>query len=389
MTSLNNQPRHSPKHLWVVLLATFVTFCTFYAPQPLLPFFSIHFGVPATSSALLITVTFIFLCIAPMVVGYLLGRASARIILLISVFLLGLLQIAFTQATDFSELLFNRTLQSFLYPAIFTAAVTYCAKSGPAAQRTHRVSLYIATTITGGLIGRLMSGFLSTWFDWTLTFHLLGWCLLACVPLLFFIPNDETTAERESGLKVMSMLIKDPRLLAGLALIFSTFFAFSATLNALPFRMVELEPAIAPAKISLVYAGYIICIFIAARATQIATRAGSATNAMRAANGLFLIGVLLMAIPDTNWLIGIGLLTSAGAFLIHATLNGQLVALHTEHAGYINGLYISTYYLAGAAGSLLPLWLYNEAGWIPFLILIFTVSAAGFLSLRLLAKGEY
>jgi YNFM family putative membrane transporter len=165
----------------LALLTTFVAFTALYAPQPLLPFFANEFSVTPTRVALLITVTLIGLAIAPLGIGVWLNRYSAQRLLVIATALLGILQLVFAAAPSFSILLAARIGQSLLYPAIFTAAVTYCSKQGAREALASRISLYVATTILGGLAGRLIGGYVSELTHWTTTFQLLG-----VVLMLFF-----------------------------------------------------------------------------------------------------------------------------------------------------------------------------------------------------------
>ena len=79
----------------LVLLTTFVSFSTLYASQPLLPLLAEEFAISVQQASLITTITLVPLAVAPLVYGYLLQAIPARNILLVSVLLLGLNQIAF------------------------------------------------------------------------------------------------------------------------------------------------------------------------------------------------------------------------------------------------------------------------------------------------------
>jgi len=66
------------KSFSVVLFTVLATFNTFYTPQPLLPYISDKYLVSPTTSALLLTVPFIFLCFSPVFYGALLIRSCQR-----------------------------------------------------------------------------------------------------------------------------------------------------------------------------------------------------------------------------------------------------------------------------------------------------------------------
>ena len=374
------------KSFGIVLFTVFATFNCFYSPQPLLPLISELYQVSPTRSALLLTIPFVLLCVSPVFYGALLNSINARIVLIIATLILAATQAAFAIATSFQELIASRTIQAFLYPAIFTASVTYCSKAGPEANVARRVSFYVASTIVGGLCGRLLSGFVTSHFGWNSTFTLNTVSLLLCALLLYFAAEDKISTSKTKNITMVGKILSNRTFLSGYLLIFTTFFAFSATLNALPFRLVELEPGISPAKISLVYSGYILGVLVAGNNQMLCRWAGGRVQAMTIALSGLLIAIVLLTPGSITWLIGMSFITASCMFMIHSTLSGFLTGLMPAQSSLINGLYISIYYAAGALGSILPLWVYHYGGWKLFLVTIFMVAVTGFITLRRLAS---
>lgn len=353
----------------LALVTTFAAFAALYAPQPLLPFFASEFSVTPTRVALLITVTLIGLALAPLGIGVWLQRYSAQRLLVITTALLGILQFVFAAAPSFSILLAARIGQSLLYPAIFTAAVTYCSKQGEREALASRISLYVATTIVGGLAGRLIGGYVSDMTHWTTTFQLLGALLLVCSASLFFAARDTKLPSTTNGTSwhAIGAILKSPTFVAAYLMIFLVFFTFVALLNALPFRMVAIDPDVAASRISLLYLGYLVGIVIAVFIKPLTRMIGGEMRTLSMAVFIFLAGIALYGVHNVSLMIGVGFLTSAGMFTVHTTLSSYLNSLKPESASVVNGLYISIYYSAGAFGSLLPLALYHSFGWTVFL----------------------
>lgn len=241
----------------------------------------------------------------------------------------------------------------------------------------------------GGLFGRLASGFITSWYHWPVVFEIATVSLVVCAGVLLTIDQDSPNKGSAKSYVIVKSVIRNPTFLSGYALIFTTFFAFSATLNALPFRLVEINPDISPARISLVYAGYIIGMVIATNTERLANYFGGRVRAMSVALVVFICGLILLGVAVTWWLVAVSFLTAAGQFLIHATLSGFLTSLQPQHASVINGLYIAIYYAAGALGSILPLWLYKNYGWGWFLMTITLVAALGFISLKRLSLQSH
>jgi len=370
----------------LVLATSFASFCAFYAPQPLLPTFALEFGVAPARSALLLTVCFVALAIAPLLYGAVLQRFSAQRLLLFSTAALGLLQLVFASAPDFTTLLGSRVLQGLLLPAIFTAAVTYCSRARDPAAIARRVAAYIGTTILGGLCGRLIGGGLSDAIGWRATFACIGVLLLACAFGLTRAARDQSVPGSGRSLSASLAILATPVFAAGYALIFLVFFTFSGLLTVLPFRLVALDADIAAGTISLVYLGYLVGVLIAFDIARIGRLAGSAERAMGVALVVFAAGLALSAWPQVPVLIAAGFLTSAGMFTVHSTLSGNLNARLPAQSSLVNGLYIAIYYSAGALGSVLPLALFQQLGWQALLLVLIGTCATAALPLWWLAR---
>ena len=375
--------RYAGRSFALALLTTFSAFAALYAPQPLLPFFAEHYAVSPTHVALLITVTMVALAIAPLGIGVWLQRYSAQRLLVIATAMLGVLQFVFAVAPTFTVLLGVRTVQAILYPAIFTAAVTYCSRQGERDAVASRIALYIATTIVGGLGGRLIGGYVSSWTQWSTTFQLLGTLLLLCSAGLFFAARDASLPAGNKGAtwSAARAVLSDKSFLSGYMMIFLVFFTFAATLNVLPFRMVEVDSDVSASSISLLYLGYIVGVVIAVFIKPLTQVLGGRINTLAMAIVFFLTGLSLYSIKHVGLMIAVGFLVSAGMFTIHTTLSGYLNSLKPESASLVNGLYISIYYSAGALGSILPVAVYHSYGWQVFLGIMFVCCAASIMPL--------
>ena len=170
-------------------------------------------------------------------------------------------------------------------------------------------------------------------------------------------------------------------------MIFLVFFTFVALLNALPFRMVAINPDVAASRISLLYLGYMVGIIIAVFIKPLTRLLGGEISTLTAGVTIFLTGIALYGVQNIALMIGVGFLTSAGMFTIHTTLSSYLNSLKPESASVVNGLYISVYYSAGALGSLLPVALYHSYGWTVFLCVMLLSSGLSLWPLAVLRKS--
>lgn len=369
-----------------MLITTFLAFVAFYAPQPLLPFLAADLNGTPERAATLMTVCFAALAIAPLIYGLVLQRVSTRQVLVLATLLLGLLHLAFAMGQSIEVLVGVRAAQALLFPAIFTAAVTYCSRAGEADATASRVATYVATTILGGFGGRLIGGFASDLFGWRLTFIGIGIALLLTGIGLYVIVRDHALSTHHSKLRDALAILKSRTFAAGYSVIFLVFFAFVSVFNALPFRIVDVQPNAAPSTVSLVYIGYIIGVVIALNITWITRHSGGVPRANAIAVMSFLLGLILSGSTHLGTLIAAGFLMCIGLFTVHASLSGYLNALQPEASSLINGLYIAIYYTAGALGSVLPLILYQRFGWTSLLILVSAALILTFIPLHLLSR---
>ena len=368
MDTLNADNQHK-RSFYLVLLTTFIGFCAFYAPQPLLPMFTQVFNIGSTASAWLLTLPFVCLAVGPVFIGSLLQTASAQKVLAIACFVLAIALFGFVLSSDYASALFFRAIQACMLPVIFTAAVTICSRSGPADQRQTRIAMYISATILGGFSGRLIGGFLGEFAGWQAPFILFGMLALLCTLFVWYFVYDITLKEKPLKPKAVIELIKRNDMRSGLAFVFATFFTFAGSLNVIPFRLVALDPDISTSRISLVYIGYSVGILIPIVVRWFIQRTGGEMPTLKIGYGLLLTGLLGLSIPSVNAMFVVFLILSMGMFTIHATSSGLLNNLHPDKASLVNGAYISNYYSAAAIGSLLPVWIVQYFSWSVFVVL--------------------
>ena len=139
------------KSLPVILLSTVLTLSALYVPQPLLPVLAKQFSVSRELAALLTTIVFIPLSLAPLVYGYLLEAVPAKRILRIAMLLLGLSSLALAFVDSYSWMLGGRLFQGLLIPALLTALMTYTSQSAAQGDMQRAMAWYIGATIAGGI----------------------------------------------------------------------------------------------------------------------------------------------------------------------------------------------------------------------------------------------
>lgn len=364
------------KNLLIALGTTCLTFCTLYAPQPILPLLSAEFGVRPTTSALLISVTLAPFAFAPIIYGYFLQAIPARSMLRIAVALLILDQFAFFFATQFWHLLALRIVQGLLMPAIFTALMTYCATMAAPGKMRKTMGWYIGATILGGFLSRTLSGIFTDWFGWHYAFVIWGVMLLPVWIMLRYIDADAEINFDRLDVQSIKRVLAKPLYRNIYLVLFTVFFGFSGIINLLAFRLSDLHDSISAFQISLLYVGYLAGIPVAILSERLLGVFGTVARAVLFGLGVYASVLLMYLLPNATALFIIMFVFAASMFFIHSNLSGLVNDIATEHKGVVNGLYVAVYYLSGALGSWLAGYVYLHLGW-ETLIMIMLVMLIG------------
>lgn len=350
-------------NLVVALTATVVSFSTLYIPQPMLPLLAESFGVSAGEAGLLMTVAMLPLAFAPLVYGYFLQAIPAKLMLTVALALLAFDQVCFYFAEEFWHLILLRLLQGLLLPAIFTALMTYCASMVPAQLVRRAMGFYIGATILGGFSGRLLGGIFASAFDWRSAFIVMG--LMQLIPLLLLTrvesDADINFARLDPGSISRVLLNRNFRFMfLSLALVF---FVFSGILNIAPFHLQNIDSAVTPFIISLLYLGYLVGAPVSFFSDSISKLLRDERRGLWFGLVIHSFGMVMLLFVAFKGLVAMMFFLAAGFFLIHALLSGLTNHLSQEHKGVVNGLYVSIYYFSGALGSWLPGYLFEGLGW--------------------------
>ena len=314
-----------------------------------------RFGAAPARVALLMTAVFVPLAIAPLAYGAILRRFSAQRLLVGATALLGALQLAGAAAPSLTWLLVTRALGGLLFPAILTAAVTYCSGAGDRRAAARRVSTYVATTILGGLAGRSAASPATRWAG-----ARRSRCGLA--PRVQRVAardapppsaSGDLAASRDSDpSRVRRRLRADlPRLLRVLRL--------PERAAVPPSSSPTFPPGASRSSTSATPSAWRSRSTSDGSPASPAVRYGSwARRSRRSRSGSRRCGRRARR-PDRERLPAVGRLVRRAR-----TLSGD--GLRPDEASLVNGLYIAIYYAAGATGSVLPLALYQRAGWTVF-----------------------
>lgn len=370
-----------------VYFATVITFCSLYAAQPIQPLFQQEFNLTHFQAILFTALMMAPLGIAPLFYGYILEAFSAKRLVRYALFFLGILELGFSLSDNYYTLLLIRGVQGMLIPAILTSIMSYISYTSSRERVQHTIAAYIAATILGGFLGRLLSGFFTDLFGWRFFFFLLGLLLLfTCYPLKH-METDVKTRYARPKLHEISDLLKTREFLWLYGAVFCLFFVFAALMNFLPFELKQIAPDSGETKVGLLYLGYSMGIVVSLNSRRILLYFGSEVKAIRVGIFIFALGTLCFMVESYGLMFLSMFVFCGGLFTAHSLLSGFANTLTSHNKAIANGLYISFYYTGGTLGSLLPGVVYKHFGWQPFLLqLLFMICIALFF-ITLLTKA--
>lgn len=376
--------------LCVIMLSAIVTISSLYITQPIQPLLVSEFQISKTQVSLFTSVVLLALAFAPIFYGYLLEKFQTRLILSTSLSLTGIFQCLLCLSINYEMFLTLRILEALVIPAALTATLTTLMRLDFNNTQKY-ISIYVASTVFGGVLSRVGGGLLTTLFSWQFTFITLGITTLIIAILTFRFPNDnEKIQSAKITPKIILTLLGDRRYVLLYGCAFLVCFCFQGALNFMPFEITQNNPSVTPAQIGFLYVGYIIGIITALLASRITKFIGGEIRTIVLGFIIFSIALLIMLLKDFWWLFFAVFVICIGMFITHSVLSSFVNSISTQKKGITNGLYLAFYYTGGTFGTTLPSYLYHHYGWnvlCCFLSFILFMSAFCFWKLQFIFKG--
>ena len=357
-----------------VVYIAIITLSSVYIPQPILPLLALEFNTTAQNASAITSITLLPMAFAPLFYGYFLENHQPKLILSFSLFVAGIFQILLAWCESLETFLLLR----FIFPAILTTLLTILTRSQSGSLQFN-VSIYIASTIAGGLIGRMGGAYLTELFSWQICFILLGVSLtLGGIFSLSWIANQASKLTQFTFSQILPLLGNKTSLVV-LGSVFVMFFSFQAVLNTLPFYAKEMFPHISQNELGRLYLGYSIGIVVSLLANPIIKLCGGREKTIFLSLNLFALGLCVFLLHSLMWIYVGMFVVCFGSFIAHSVLNALNNSLTPKYKAASSGLYLSFYYTGGTLGSYLSSFVFELFGWQMLIIsLAITLSLTSF-----------
>ena len=350
------------RDLFIIIYTIIVLLSVMYATQPLQPLLANEFNISMSEASYFTAVVMFFLAIAPIFYGYVLERVCAKRVLYRSSLVLFITNILLGFSTSYEMFLLIRIVESLIIPAILTSTMSILANMDKD-NIQFNMSIYVASTVFGGLIGRVLSGFIATYFGWQAVFFSLSFALLIGLFFVHKLQFEGDTNLTKGNLKDVLTILSDRRYVLVYALMFIMFFVFAGLLNVLPFRSKELISDVNESTIGLLYLGYGTGIVVALYSKKIVSYFGSKIKTILFSLSFYIGVTIFLYSSNLIFIFALLFLFCMGMFTIHSVSSGLANSMKESQKSLTSGMYLSFYYIGGAIGSIIPVFIYEQYGW--------------------------
>lgn len=356
-----------------LLLASLFIFANMYAVQPLLPVFVTEFGVSVSTSSLSLSLTIIGLIAGLIILGFFSDRNGRRAYIIWSLLGSAIPFFILSFVESFTLFLILRFIQGFALAGVPAAALAYISEEIDRKNIAYATALYISSNALGGMLGRVLTGFLTDAFSWQFTFIVFGVTGLALFAAVFALLPKSRNFEASNlsfskDIQGFLFHLKNPSLLIVFGLGAILQIAFTGVWTYLPFHLEAPPYSMSLQAISYLFFAYGIGVI----GSPLAGRAAEAFGLRRVRIiGVFVLsGGILMTLGPALWMVALGLcITCLGFFTAHSLTAASVGQQTTHHKGSASSLYLVSYYIGVAAGSSLlsPIW--TTFGWNVLIVL--------------------
>lgn len=347
--------------------AGFATFALLYCVQPLLPVFAREFGLSAAESSLSLSVTTGLLAPAMIVAGAVSEARGRTPLMIASLGASAMLTILSAFATRWHVLLAFRAIAGITFAGLPAISMAYLSEEVHPTSIGFAMGLAIGGNGLGGMMGRLLTSFITDLLSWRFALGAIGILGVAATVITWrtMPPSRHFVARPLRARALMATFweqLRDPALVGLYAAGFLLMGGFVTTYNYATYHLLSPPYRLSQSAAGSIFVVYLVGIFASAWIGSLADRVGRGRMLVAMA-GIMLAGVALTALGPLVLVIA-GLAVVTFGFFGGHTVASSWIGLRARHAkAQASGLYFFFYYMgssvAGAVGGIF----WDRAGW--------------------------
>lgn len=373
-----------------LFIAGLTTFMALYSTQALLPVLSQVFHVSPTASSLLVSLATGALALAVIPVSSLSERFGRTRVMLVSSAIAAPLGLLMPLAPSFPALAGLRALQGIALAGVPAVAMAYLADEVHPEALGGAMGRYIAGNTVGGLVGRLLPGFVTDLAGWRWALAATAvTSLLLTVAFWVLLPRSRFFTPSRAGGGPLLRHLADPGMRRLYLAAFALMSTFVTVYNYLGYRLIAAPFGLPKALAALVFVMYLAGTFSSPAAGSLADRIGRRPVLLGAC--LVAAAGLLLTLPDSLPAVAVGLMImTTGFFAAHSVASGWVGRRAAGGRAHASGLYLFSYYLGSSVGGSAGGLAYEHGRWpttVAYGLILLTVALLAALGVRVSA-GE-
>lgn len=352
----------------VIATIAFLTLVDLFATQAILPSLARKYAVSASTMGVAVNASTFGMAVAGLAIALFGGGIDRRRGIWISLALLSVptTLLAFTDDIRLFALL--RVCQGLCMASAFTLTMAYLAEHFSAGRATAALSAYVTGNVASNVFGRMLSASVAEELGISVNFLAFAALNLAGAALVLFtlMQTERMMACSRGGktrrVRALASLFANRQLSRAFAIGFLVLFVFIGTYTYVNFRLTDPVIGLSPMALGLVYLIFLPSLVTTPLAGAIANRFGPGTG-IAATLGLAVAGILL-CLPARLEIVLVGMtLVAIGTFLAQAIATGHVGRVSGSERAAASGVYLSSYYAGGLAGSYVLGRVFDGWGW--------------------------
>jgi YNFM family putative membrane transporter len=320
--------------------------------QPLLPTFSAAFKQSPAQSSLVVSVATLTLGVAMLAAGSISGVLGRKRIMLISLICSSVLVVLTALSPDFTVLLVLRALEGIALAGLPAVAMGYLTEEVDRDSLGIAMGLYISGNSIGGLLGRVLTGFLTGLVSWRgalLCIGVLGF--LASAAFWRMLPEARHFQARPADPRRLVLALASNLTDRGLRYLFAMgallLGSFVILYNYLGYRLESAPYNLSQSAASLIFVAYLFGTFSSAWMGALSTRYGR-RPILVAGVLIMLCGLGLTLFAPLPLIIAGVILFTFGFFGSHSIASSWVGARSMGDSAQAASLYLLFYYLGSS-----------------------------------------
>lgn len=343
------------------------TFALLYSTQALLPAISDDLGVTPDQASWTVSAATGGLAVAVVPLSALSERFGRRTMMTASLCVAAFVALLVPFAPGLGWLVALRAVQGAALAGLPASAMAYLSEEVRAKALVGAIGLFVAGNSLGGMIGRILAGWVAQAWGWRAGLAAVGVLAVVCaVAFRALIPKARhftpTAVSPRALARTVAGHLSDPLLcrLYAIGALFMT--VFGAVYTVIGYRLADAPFSLPQGVVGSIFLIYLVGTASSAAAGKLVGRLGR-RGALYLAVSTTTAGLLLTLTTSLTAVLAGLVLITAGFFAGHAVASSSVSRAAKTGRAQASALYQTAYYLGSSVGGTVGAIAYHLAGW--------------------------